>query len=80
MTLTLTRACEARLLYNTDQLDRFIMEQGKDRMLIYPGGPPVQGFKGKFKAYYEYFSFYCKVNVYQVMSKILFLVKLMWVS
>ena len=41
-------------LYNAGQIERYVKETGKDQLLIYPGGPPVQGFKGKFKSQYEY--------------------------
>ena len=40
-------------LYNAGQIERYVKETGKDQLLIYPG-PPVQGFKGKFKSQYEY--------------------------
>ena len=34
--------------YGTGQVERIVKELGKDLMLIYQGGPPVQGFQGKF--------------------------------
>ena len=33
--------------YNAGLLEQVVKEMGKDPMLIYPGGPPIQGFKGK---------------------------------
>ena len=34
--------------YGTGQVERIVRELGKDLMLIYQGGPPVQDFQGKF--------------------------------
>ena len=34
-------------LFNNDHIEQYVKEIGKDQMLIFPGGPPVQGFKGK---------------------------------
>ena len=35
-------------MYNADHVEQYVKEIGKDQMIIFPSGPPVQGFKGKF--------------------------------